>query len=637
MNGILMILAGPLGKAIGWALVHLLWQGVLVAAILAATLALLQRQTANARYLASCGALILLIALGIATGYRAYDPGAAPVMPAAVAAYIEDSSSDVTIGEQQAVAAEATVPASTTWQDVFVSTITFANAHLAQIVAIWLLGVVILSTRLIVGWVGAHRLTTRRSHVASSQWIRSLNRIAQSLQLRRSVTLLESAAVEVPTVIGWLRPVVLLPVASLSGLSIQQIEMVLAHELAHIRRHDFIVNLMQSVIETLLFYHPAVWWISGRIRIEREHCCDDLAVAVFGDPVQYARALTRFEELRLDAQSVVAANGGSLIARIHRLVLARAESANWSSRWAAGAALITVVAAMLIAPALPLFANRDEQTPKPAPAPAPAAAPAPDKMKEKDKDKECDKTNSTVDVDVDVNVDDEMTDESDDPQSDDENSDDQEMTPMTPLPPMAPMAVRPVVTPRVAPRVRIAPMASLNIDAIVADALAQVEVTPMPDRQRTRRRIGEGGKLSVDDLIALRTAGVDPKYIEEMRNVFPDLTLDDLVAMRIQGVSPAYIKEMAAAGYPKLTAKELISMRIQGVSPKYVADLASAGYKNLSAQDVVSMRIQGVTSDFVKSLADAGYTNLSPKELIRLRVSGVDANFIRELSKYRTK
>ncbi len=631
MTGMEMILAGPLGKAIGWALVHLLWQGVLVAAILAATLALLQRQNANARYLASCGALILLVALGIATGYRAYDPGAAPAMPAAVAAYIQDSSSDTTVTEPQSVAAtEAPAPASTTWQDFFVSAVTIANAHLAQIVAIWLLGVVILSSRLIVGWIGAHRLTTRRSHQAGSQWIRSLHRIADSLRLRRSITLLESAAVEVPTVIGWLRPVVLLPVASLSGLSVQQIEMVLAHELAHIRRHDFIVNLMQSVIETLLFYHPAVWWISNRIRIEREHCCDDLAVAVFGDPVQYARALTRFEELRLDAQSVVAANGGSLISRIHRLVIARAESANWSSRWAAGAALIAVVAVMLIAPTLPLFANRGEQTPKPAPAPSPASQPAPDKMNEKDKDKkECDKTDATVEVDAE-NA---MTDESDDPEIVDENSDEPPMPPMPALAPMAPMAV---VRPVIAPRVRIAPMVAMNLDGVVAEAMEQVEVTPMPG-QRQRRKIGEGGKLSVDDLIALRTAGVDPKYIEEMRSVVGDLSLDDLVSMRIQGVTPAYIKEMASAGYPKLTARELISMRIQGVSPKYVADLASAGYKNIAVQDLVAMRIQGVNADFVKSLADAGYLNLSPKELIRLRVSGVDADFIRELSKYRTK
>jgi beta-lactamase regulating signal transducer with metallopeptidase domain len=545
-------------------------------------------------------------------------------MPAAVAAYIDDSSRDATAGEQQVSAAEAPTPASTTWQDVFDSAVTIANAHLAQIVAIWLAGVVILSTRLIVGWIGAHRLTTRRSHAAGDQWIRSLNRMCDSLRLRRSITLLESAAVEVPTVIGWLRPVVLLPVASLSGLSIQQIEMVLAHELAHIRRHDFIVNLMQSVIETLLFYHPAVWWISGRIRTEREHCCDDLAVAVFGDPVQYARALTRFEELRLDAQSVVAANGGSLIERIHRLVVARAESANWSSRWAAGAALISVVAVMLIAPALPLFANREQQTPKSTSAPPPAA---PDKMKVKQKDKECDKTDATVEVDASDVVDV----ESDPPESDD-NSDEPPMPPTPPIPPMA------VVHPVIAPHVRIAPMAALDIDRIVSDALQSVDVALAPERQRQRHRIGEGGRLSVDDLIALRTAGVDPKYIEEMRaSGISDLSLDDLVAMRLQGVTPAYIKEMASAGYPKLTAHELISMKIHGVSPKYVADLASAGYKNLAAQDLVSMRIQGVNSDFVKSLADAGYTNLSPKELIRLRVSGVDADFIRELSKYRTK
>src|SRR5439155_17028474 len=100
--------------------------------------------------------------------------------------------------------------------------------------------------------------------------------------------------------------------------------------------------------------------ISGRIRAEREHCCDDLAVAVFGDPLQYARALTRFEELRVASpETVLAANGGSLMNRIHRLVVAKAESANWSSRWAAGAALLTVVAAILIAPAFPLFANHD--------------------------------------------------------------------------------------------------------------------------------------------------------------------------------------------------------------------------------------------------------------------------------------
>jgi len=628
MNGIEALLTGPLGQAVGWALLHLLWQGVLVAAILAATLALLQRQSANARYLASCGALILLVALGVATAYRAYDAHTFAVTSGATSYVVDDASSPT---DEVAATPEPSAPPApaTTWREVLFSVVAYASAHLTQVVAIWLAGVLILSTRLIIGWVGAHRLAARRSRAASDQWHRSLQRIANTLHLRRSITLLESAAVEVPTVIGWLRPVVLLPVASLSGLSIQQIEMVLAHELAHIRRHDFIVNLMQSVVETLLFYHPAVWWISRRIRVEREHCCDDLAVAVFGDPLQYARALTRFEELRLNAQSVVAANGGSLIARVRRLVIAKAESANWSSRWAAGAALITVVAAVLIAPALPLFAGRDEQAPKAPPAPT-----APPSMKErksdcKDKSKGCDKkSNAEVDVEAEA---DSSTDESDDPSMDD-NSDE---------PPSAPapaVVVNPVVTPMVAPRVSVAPIAAaiapmvhVDIEAAVDQAMQAVE------EPRRHRRIGEGGKLSVDDLIELRTAGVDPKYIEEMRSVFPDLTLDDLVAMRMQGVTPTYIKEMAAAGYPKLTARELISMRMQGVTSKYVSELAGAGYKGLSPRDLISMRIQGVDSKFVKSLADAGYTNLTAKELIRLRVSGVDADFIRELSKYRTK
>ena len=92
------------------------------------------------------------------------------------------------------------------------------------------------------------------------------------------------------------RCVILLPISTLSGLSREQIEMILAHELAHIRRHDFFVNLLQATVETLLFYHPAAWWISRRIRVEREHCCDDIAVDVCGNPLQYARALTRLSD-----------------------------------------------------------------------------------------------------------------------------------------------------------------------------------------------------------------------------------------------------------------------------------------------------------------------------------------------------
>jgi beta-lactamase regulating signal transducer with metallopeptidase domain len=155
---------------------------------------------------------------------------------------------------------------------------------------------------------------------------------------------LESSLVDAPTVIGFLKPVILLPTSALTGLSMQQLELLLAHELAHIRRHDYLVNILQSVIETLLFYHPAVWWVSHRIRVEREHCCDDVAVRVSGNAVVYAKALATLETLRHEPQLALAANGGQLVKRIKR-VLGKPEK---SGNWLVGALLISVMIVPLL-------------------------------------------------------------------------------------------------------------------------------------------------------------------------------------------------------------------------------------------------------------------------------------------------
>ena len=170
-------------------------------------------------------------------------------------------------------------------------------------------------------------------------------RLSRRLHIGRGVRLLESTLVDVPTVIGWLKPVVLLPASALAGLSPQQLEAILAHELAHIRRHDYLVNLLQTLVETLLFYHPAVWWLSRRIRVERENCCDDLAVSLCGDPVTYATALADLEELRGAARPAflaMAATGGSLLQRVRRL-LGAPSHAGRAPGWLAGSATILVM------------------------------------------------------------------------------------------------------------------------------------------------------------------------------------------------------------------------------------------------------------------------------------------------------
>jgi uncharacterized protein (TIGR03435 family) len=167
--------------------------------------------------------------------------------------------------------------------------------------------------------------------------------------------LLVSALVQVPTVVGWLRPVVLVPVGALGGLPAEHLEALLLHELAHIRRHDYLINILQSVAESLLFYHPAVWWVSGHIREERELCCDDLAVSINGDALTYARALAQLEAYRpAHLSAAIAANGGSLADRIARLL----GHSRPAVRTGLGPGVVTV-AILLVTAAYGLFGQSD--------------------------------------------------------------------------------------------------------------------------------------------------------------------------------------------------------------------------------------------------------------------------------------
>jgi TonB family protein len=206
-----------------------------------------------------------------------------------------------------------------------------------------LAGVEVFLARLNLGLAVARRMRLAVTEPAQDGLRETLARLSERMGVRRAVRLVQSAMVEAPTVIGWLRPVVLMPVGCLAGLSTAQMEAILAHELAHVRRHDYLVSVMQSVVEALLFYHPAVWWVSKQMRRERESCCDDVAVKLSGDRVAYARALSWLEEHRAATpELVLGANGGVLSMRIRRL-LGLKESAG-VSRGVAIALLAVVLA-----------------------------------------------------------------------------------------------------------------------------------------------------------------------------------------------------------------------------------------------------------------------------------------------------
>ncbi|PYP98832.1 MAG: hypothetical protein DMD34_01510 [Gemmatimonadetes bacterium] len=317
--------------ALGWALVDSLWQDALAAAGLAALFALIPVRAARIRYALATVTLLLMLAFPLATAVRlTHEPPWTLEYETATAVA---PSPAATNGASGPVAGAAAAPVA---ERIRAS----LEPMLPWVVLLWFGGVVTLSLRLASGWLVTRRLRSVGTDPVPDACLEAVSRLAQRLEVSRPVRALQSAVVQVPAVVGWLRPVILLPASALTGLTPLQLDALLAHELAHVRRYDYVVNLVQSVIETLLFYHPAVWWVSRSVREEREHCCDDLAVRVCGDAHFYATALLGMERLRVATPAfAMAAAGGSLMARVRRLV---APAQTEFPRWTAGVVAVSL-------------------------------------------------------------------------------------------------------------------------------------------------------------------------------------------------------------------------------------------------------------------------------------------------------
>jgi beta-lactamase regulating signal transducer with metallopeptidase domain len=321
----------PVLDAAGWALVHSLWQGALVAALYGCFSALTVRARANVHYAGAVLALALMLLLPVLTAsltlrspqglFTREDLSSEGKWADSVRERERASRADrepaTHAAQGQAVGAVSQASTLQGWAEERLTTL------VPWLVFVWLAGVCLLASRFVGGWLLVLRLRRSATPVAEC-FEELLARVSGRLRVSRAVRLCQSALVEVPTVVGHLRPIILIPASALLGLTPRQLEAVLAHELAHVQRYDYVVNLLQTVAETLLFYHPAAWWLSRRVRAEREHACDDAAVEATGDVLIYARALAALEQLRgahtHAAALALAADGGSLMQRIQRLV-----------------------------------------------------------------------------------------------------------------------------------------------------------------------------------------------------------------------------------------------------------------------------------------------------------------------------
>jgi GWxTD domain-containing protein len=311
--------------ALGWTLLHSLWEGALIALLLVIALSVIR--SARARYTIACLALAGVLVAFCCTFARMMTNQPTPY------------SSTVRPGSHVAYGPAQQVPrASARW---------FATDVIPWLTPFWFAGVIGFHLHLLASWLAGRRLRQRGVCCAPDAWQQRLSQLRQRIHLSTPVALLESSLANVPVVIGHLRPVILVPAGLLAGMPAEQMEAILLHELAHIRRLDYLVNLLQTLVEGFLFYHPAVWWISNVIRTERENCCDDLVVAISGEPREYAAALAALEQTRWAAADAVAANGGNLMKRIRRLLYPM-ESPRTVLTPVLSAVILTITAALAL-------------------------------------------------------------------------------------------------------------------------------------------------------------------------------------------------------------------------------------------------------------------------------------------------
>jgi len=323
----------PLANALGWTLFHSLWEGAAVALILLGIFYVVR--SAQVRYVSACVALAVVAAGFVFTFFLLRPEGPAgasaqiPEFPA-----IPDAGHGLMAAVSDRLRAEDVLP----WLAPF-----------------WFAGVILFQLRSLGSWIAARRLRNRGVCPATDRWQQRLPELCAQIRLTKPVAFLESCLTDVPVVIGYLRPAILVPIGFLAGMPECQIEAILLHELAHVRRRDYLVNLIQTVVEGFLFYHPAVWWISSVIRSERENCCDDMVVAAGTEAKEYAAALTTLEQNRQTAhEAVLAATGGSLMKRIRRLLNTSENPRKLSLLGAPGPVLSTGV--ILITAALAFMA-----------------------------------------------------------------------------------------------------------------------------------------------------------------------------------------------------------------------------------------------------------------------------------------
>ncbi|CAD5283614.1 MULTISPECIES: M56 family metallopeptidase [unclassified Imperialibacter] len=321
MNMLQPYLSDTLVQALGWTFLHSLWIGALLSVIFLGVRWIMKSHSAQSKYVAGLSFLSLLPAIMLLVFVYTFNELAqlsssdTPEMELGTTQLAE-----FTTGAADVESQSAEVPFYVGWLNE-IRTYYFYKYH-SFLVTVWLLGIALLSAQNIGGYLYSGRLRKQGLLEPGDELIKAFNSLLKTSGVSKGVCLMESLLVKAPVLVGYFKPVILLPIGLASSLSTSEVEAILAHEIAHIRRHDFLVNILQCCVEVLFFYHPGVWVIGSAIRSERENCCDDIAVQLSGNSMSLALALTHVEEWKLTSNVALGFSGNknSLLNRIKRII-----------------------------------------------------------------------------------------------------------------------------------------------------------------------------------------------------------------------------------------------------------------------------------------------------------------------------
>jgi beta-lactamase regulating signal transducer with metallopeptidase domain len=576
--------------ALGWSLLHFCWQGTAVALAYAVVDRATSHASSRVRYVVALAALMVmpLIVVGTFTDemrvaaptHTTSDAGFAfaPAAPSAKSTPILHELPLASSLEDQ----------GTDW---FSWLSTRADRFLPWVVALWLSGVLLLALRALGGWWQLGLVRRRAQRMVPHEIERAFQRLCRQIHAGRKVVLRASDEVISPLAMGVWRATVILPISAVLTLPREELEAVLAHELGHIRRWDYLWNLLQTAIESILFFHPAVWWLSRTVRERREVCCDEIAVRSCAGAAIYARALLRLEEQRTRRLRLAMALGGCRGVLLERVKMVLGEDITMESRMTSGvgvAAIGAVMMALLLGPKIEAVATPIASKARPVVAQVMSTLP------------------SAVVSPL------------------DSGGGPRTVAPSAPAPrPHAhilPTIATPVAVPAPPLMAHLVPLVDKNISTRMV-VFSTISHDMAFSFQNTNGTPSQKGMAYLD---AMRDAG----YPLDLNN-----DLNSLVALKSLGVTPEYAKAMGTTGLGKPTVKDLITLKSMGVTPEYISSLKNTGVAPKDFREVATEKSLGITPEYAAEMKQKGFGDLSVHELVAMKSMGVTPEYAADMKK----